>query len=626
MSDETQIKVDDDEIIATLTPDIARARNIQSELDIQRESYYKGFRGALYGNERAGWAHTVAPVIYTAHQSNLASLAEIFSDEFFTLKSDTADRATNFQKLIRYQMFRKQDGYKRLYDFLHAAGLFHYAVIKCYYREDFDLSTESYDRLTSDQMLQLLQDASRTVTKYKEIPDELGGTSYEKVKIAKKDITYAGPCFEVVPPWEFFYSEDCKITDWGGIDGRLVYHEVKRTLDDVRKRERAGIYRKGTYDKCVELAGAPGVATTITERSVRYDTDGLSEQLTNDTDIELAKELRIQECYCKLDIDNDGLLEPCTVVIIEDKVVAQAEENPYKRPPFRVGSMLPEPFKVHGIAPPSILENDQKIQTNLIRFAQDMAAQICYRNVITSDQRMAQMLQNRKPFDVIIGDPAKIGEVPVQRADPFILKTIELTKGEVEEGTGNSRYNQGMDSESLNKTATGISLISQASAKRLRMAAKALGNGPITGIIRDFIFINQKWKSQDPIRLLGTDIQINPEDLDGEYDIEIDIGVSSGEKQQVANQLDLLVQFGTQAGMQMGIMKPIHILKAQKKKFSMLNINVDDLLVTEQQFLAQQQQQQQMMQQQQGGMPGPPGGGPPPPPPPPQQPQPGQVQ
>ncbi len=599
MVDETKIKLTDDDILDILEPEIAAAKAIQEELSAKREDYYKAFRGDLYGNERTGWSQSISPVVWTNHQSRTSALLEIFSDEFFVLKSEDSDRAAKFQKLIRYQMFRKQDGNKRLYDFLYDAGIYQYAVFKVYHKEDYELEQEHYDRLTLEEMYQLAQDPQRQVTKYAEASDEVSGEGwFENVKVARKVVNYAGPCFETLPPWSFGYSPDCKMTEWGGIDGRLVYHgPFKLTLNDIRKRERAGIYRKGTFDKVKELGGVE--TKPVDQVAVEYEVDDLSSTVVESTTMgdgedDLSKELSVKECYCKMDIDADGLLEPCMVVLIEDKIVAQAEENPYKRPPFRIGGMLPEPHKIAGIAPPSKLENDQKVMTNLIRFVQDQAAMSTYRNVVTNDARMQQMLQNRKPFDVIMGDPAKIGEVPVQQADPFILKAIELLKGDVEESTGDTRYNQGTDAESLNKTATGISLISQASARRLRMAAKLLGNGPITGVIRDFIFINQKWRSQDPIRLLGTDITVNPEDLNGEYDIEIDIGVSPAEKQQSANQLDLLVQFGTKAGLQLGIMTPLHILKAQKKKYGLLNINVDDCMVTEQQW---QQEQQRRAQQ-----------------------------
>lgn len=606
----SKVSIKDADILTLLRPDLDAAQQSQDEFSQKREAYYKAFRGAPYGNEREGWSQTVAPLVWTQHQSQLAALTEIFSDEFFSLKSDNSDRATKFQKLIRYQMFRKQDGYRRISDFLFNAGLYPIATFKVCHKEDYELVDEQYEVLSEQQMAMLAQDRNRQITKYEEVtgPETFGpmgetipgAISYEKVKVVRKDVKYAGPAFEVLPPWAFGYSSDCKITDWGGIDGRLIYHgPFKLSLNDIRKREKAGIYRKGTFDKCKEIGTGAESPKAVDELAVEVTMDGLSEVYSDgsrstiaDMD-DLTRELSVKECYVKLDIDKDGLLEHCIVTIIEDDVVAQVEENPYGRAPFRVGSMLPEPHKVHGIAPPSILENEQKIETNLLRFIQDSAAQSCYRNPVTNDVRMQQMLQNRKPFDVILGDPARLGEVKTSPPDNFILKAWELLKGTNEETTGNSRYNQGSDGESLNKTATGISLISQASARRTRMAAKHIGNGAITGVIKDFIFINQKWPTQDPIKLLGQDIVINPEDLQGEYDIEIDIGVSPAERQAIANQIDMLIQFGTQVGIPMGIMEETHMLRAQKKKFSQLNIMVDDLMLSEPQFQQKKEQQQQ---------------------------------
>ena len=611
-----KVQIKDADILTLLRPDLDAAAASQSEWAEKRESYYKLFRMAKYGNEKSGWSGSVAPLVWTQHQSQMATLVEIFSDEFFTLKSTNTDRADKFQKLIRYQLFRAQDGLKRMTDFLFNAGLYPLAVFKVYHRDDYDLKDEKYDVLTAEQMQQLSQDTKRQITKYDEVSlpiaiDPMTGMesqpvmSYENVKVIRKDVKYSGPALEVVQPWAFGYSSDCQTTDFGGLDGRLIYHgPFKMTLNDIRKREKAGIYRKGTYDSCKDL-GTGGTPKGVDELAVEVVMDGVSETLHDGSRSEvptskenLTKELSVKECYCKLDIDKDGLLEYCIVTIIEDDVIAQVEENPYGRAPFRVGSMLPEPHKVHGIAPPSILEHEQKIETNLLRFIQDTAAQSCYRNPVTNDVRMQQMLQERKPFDVILGDPTRLGEVKTSPPDQFILKAWELLKGTNEETTGNSRYNQGSDGDSLNKTATGISLISAASAKRSRMAAKALGNGAISGVIRDFVFINQKWPSQDPIILLGQDIQINPGDLDGEYDIEIDIGVSPAEKQAIANQLDLLIQFMTQAGLQMGIATPQHVLKAIRKKFSQLNIVVDDLLVSGPEFqqIEEQKKQQEAIQ------------------------------
>jgi hypothetical protein len=92
---------------------------------------------------------------------------------------------------------------------------------------------------------------------------------------------------------------------------------------------------------------------------------------------------------------------------------------------------------------------------------------------------------------------------------------------------------------------------------------------------------------------LGTDIQINKEDLDGEYDIEIDIGVSPAEKQQIAQQYELLAQFATQVGIPMGIMLPDHLVKIQKRKYGVFNTNIDDLMLTDEQYQQEKQKREQ---------------------------------
>ena len=613
------IKIKDEDVLESLRPDIDKAKAVQDDLASQREEYYKRFRGDTYGNERSGWSQSVAPVIANNLNWSLPALMEIFHAEYFTLKGGETpigqpappgapgapnpgqpppvtgdDRANNFQKLIYYQMYRKQDGYRRAYDFLFDAYLYHYAIFKVCHREDFELEYDVVQSATTEEMLQLAQTKNLTITKYDETTDELGNTVFTNIKTALKKVLYAGPKLETVPPWEFYYSPDCKVGDWGGIEGRLVYHEVTRTMNDIRKREQAGMYRKGSYQKVLEnFEEARRPAEKPDAYEVLVNIDEVSDHDTQAPSTnELSKEVNIRECFYRLDIDGDGLLEP-VIIDLCGEVILRLEENPYGRPPFRMGSIAPEPHKITGIAMPKTLDNDQKVMTNLLRLIQDSAAQSCYRNPVTNDQNMFKMLADRKPFAAILGSPEKLGEVKQAPPDQFILRAYEMMKQENEEKTGNTRYNQGTDAASLNKTATGISAIFNASEKRMRLMAAIMGNGPFMGVIRDFIFINQKWPSDDPIRLLGTDIVINREDLDGEYDIEIDIGTSPSEKQATANQIDLFIQFATQAGLQMGIIKPEGVMQAIRAKYRVLGVPVAQWMVDEKVFLQEQQQKAQ---------------------------------
>jgi len=575
--------MNEQDIINLLNEEISGAEKIQEDLSSKRQDYYKRFRSEPYGNEREGWSQSIVPVIWNIIESSLASFTEVFRGDFFTVKSTDDQRGEKFKKLIRYQMFRKQDGYKKIYDFLFNALLYHYSVFKVFYKEDVDIINKKFDVLTPEQMQMLVQQPNAQVSKYTEAVGDDGQIRFENVKVVVKKVLYSGPHFEVVPPWEFYYSKDCKITDWGAIEGKLVFHRVHKSLDDVRRKEKAGVYKAGSFAAVREKArlNAPKGEEEII---VKYSSDDLAEppEVTSEAN-ELVKEIVVDECYFRYDIDGDGLLEHCVAHKCDD-VILMLEENPYGRPCFRVGALNPEPHKVTGIPLSDVLENDQRVMTNLLRLIQDSAAQSCYRNPVTNDHQMFLQLIDRKPFAVIKGDPTRLGEVAMSDPSQMVIKAYELLKAEVEEKSGVTRYNQGLDANSLNKTATGIATISAASTRKQRMNAFLFGNGAVMGVLRDFVFINQKWPNQDPVKLLGEDIEIRTEDLYGEYDIEIDVGVGPAEKQQMANQLDLFVQFATQAGIPMGITQPIHILRAQKKKYNLLDIRVDDLMVTEEQF------------------------------------------
>lgn len=585
----------DEELISIVKPDMEQAGILQSSLEKDRAEYYKRYMMEKYGNERDGFSQSIAPVIHDNHKWTMANIMDIFTDDFFILKGEDEVRAGNFQKLIYYQMFRKQDGYRKFYDFIWETDLFPFGVLKCYYKEDFDLVNTTHEFLTVDEMAALKNEPGVVISKYDEDEDELGEVFYSNVKVVQKKVSYAGPHFFSVPGWEFFYTPDCKVTDWGAIEGRLVYQRTIKTLNDVRKKEKAKIYRAGTFDKLKEKY-LESFNTPQDKAEYLFNVDDTPEidpqAPSEERESILNRLVTIDELYFKLDVDSDGLLENVVMDVCDD-VVCRIEENPYGRPPFRIGHIDPEPHKVRGVAMPRLLDNDQKIQTNLLRLIQDSAAIDCYKNPVTNDTNMFNMLQDRKPFAVIKGDPARLGEVKTSAPSEFILKAMEMCRESVEQKTGMTRYNQGMDASSLNKTATGIDAIMAASGKPLRLVARLLGNGAIMGLIRDFILINQLFPPQTDIKILGTDITVNPDDMTGEHDVEIDIGVSPAEKQALANQMDLLVQFGTQAGVPMGIMTPLHIMKAQRKKYKYLGVRVDDLMLSEKEFLQQQEQAKQ---------------------------------
>ena len=576
--------LDRETIYDIIRPLIDEAEQYQDDLGDTREHLYARYRAEPYNNEEEGWASSVDPCIWDTVQGLMPALMATYTDNWYELSGPSTERASAFKEIINYQLYRKQNSYSEIQAFITDALLYHYAVAKVVYVESYHDEMKTFPKLTAQDMALASGDENVTISMFDELSedDPISGEvvkRYENVKMVKKVPDYKGPKFECIPPWEFGFTPGMKEID----DCPLVFHKVKRSLSYIKQKEIDGEYFPGSYDKCKDALTQYPMSD---EQDNYYDTEtdadsGLVEnEIGNLAAPELipAIEVDIYECYVKIDADNDGLLEDMIITVCGD-VVCKMDENPYRRPPFRIGVAYPESHKITGIPLASIVEEDQKIMTNLKRMAQDAAAQSVYTNPITDDANLYKLLLNRKPHDPLLGNPQRMGKLEINPPHEFVLKTIEMVQGDVENKTGVTRYNQGSDGDSLNQTATGIKVIASMAQQRAKQVGRNLGNTAMEGIIRDFIFINQKWIPEEAIRVIGQELPVTADDLAGDYDIHIDIGIGPQEKQAAAKAVDELLQFQLEAGLQLKVSTPDTIYKTLKKKYRYLDIDIDDLLI-----------------------------------------------
>jgi hypothetical protein len=631
------ISMTDDEILDLVQPDIDRARAHQTELSSEREESYNLYRFQPLGNERTGFSQVVDSIAWNSVEALKPNLHAIFTGDFFSLTSDNEDRAMKFKKYLRYILFRKQNGKRILKDWIHDSLLNHFGILKCSYREDYDLESKTFPMLTAEQFDAMSQDPNIKISKYTEVmvpapmqpqpymdpatgqmvqPDMATEVkAYEEVKAVRKVVKFAGPSVEVVPAWEFYY-----VPGYPDISAcPFVAHKVRKTLDQIRKGERAGIYRKGVYDKVKDkVANRVSNPDTLGEIQAMFDVDGLtspenalpSKNYDDNSIRHGSNEVDVWECYFMADIDKDGLLEPTIVSICEEVVIQDPVENPYGGPPFILGYCNREPHKIEGFPLPLQLRHEQLEQTNLRRLIVDSAAESTYRTVITQDRNMARQWSARVMGDAIIGNPDSIRESAVNPPNQFVLRAKELGDTSIEKKTGITSYNQGLDANSLNKTATGISMIMTASQMRQKFTAVGFADS-LEELIRQMIAITQMYPPADAVRLLGTPIEVTADDLQGKFDIEIDVGTGPQEKQATAQQLDLHIKFLTQVGIPMGIATPVHLAETVYKKYGILDLNAKNIIMPieeiQQKFAnqpspTQTQQMQQQMQQMDGAI------------------------
>ena len=128
---------------------------------------------------------------------------------------------------------------------------------------------------------------------------------------------------------------------------------------------------------------------------------------------------------------------------------------------------------------------------------------------------------------------------------PFIGKELfpvmEWLQNMRENRTGVTRYNQGLDSDSLNKTARGISQIMSASQQRIELIARIAAE---TGIVDAFRNIQElvikHQRRPRMIRLRNKWVEIDPRAWTSEMDVKISVGLGTGNKDQMLQHLQLI--------------------------------------------------------------------------------------
>ena len=183
--------------------------------------------------------------------------------------------------------------------------------------------------------------------------------------------------------------------------------------------------------------------------------------------------------------------------------------------------------------------------------------------------------------------------------NPVNFQFFEYLKTMMEEWTPNTRYNQGLDGKSLNKTATGISMIMGASQQRQEEIVRNFAETGIRDLFRFLVQLNQRYLDQEQVvRLQNEALEITPDDMSGDFDLAIDASAGIAARESKIQALTGYMQQMLPYAMQIGVATPEQFVMAGQKLLKLMGIeDAEKYLV----MPDPQQQMMQMMQQQMMG-------------------------
>lgn len=255
----------------------------------------------------------------------------------------------------------------------------------------------------------------------------------------------------------------------------------------------------------------------------------------------------VRESWTSYDMYGDGSLVPILVIFIDD-VLVLVRENPYDhgRSPFVFAESIRDPFNSGSISLAGALSDIQKYKTGIMRlFSDNMNSQqngMYEVDRVNADDIVFELLKLKAPNTALpvrkMGSIAPIAPVPVAGQAFNILELAEVAG---ENRGGFTRFSQGLNSDSLNQTATGFVGTTQRSELRMWEIAARYSETFFKPMLRLCISLDQQFMTKRDLKvqfgpLAGKFVEIKKDDISGAFmSVDIDLKVGSESQQRVNN-------------------------------------------------------------------------------------------
>jgi len=460
----------------------------------------------------------------------------------------------------------------------------------------WDLDQENisveFDELPAARLQQLATDPDVTIINAGEMDIGQGGISFKnisvKIKKTIKDSIYA----ENVPHWEFLASSKSRSVN----DEHGKGHKTEVTVDYIKRINRARTEGKKPYFKNIDRLESGESKSEISEGE-KTSYMGEDSPLRTDTEKGAKSAVTFIEWHTRIDVNDDGYLEN-VVCFMGNGHLLRWEENKDEFIPFSALSPIIDCYKFFGISYADLLVEIQNLKTMLFRRILDNFDFQNSGRWLRDPNSMIDTyaLLNNIPGSVITGKVDGLKDITPQPFNPGNLTILEYVDTIKENRTGITKYNQGQDSNSLNRTARGIIQIQNAAMQRLELIGRIFAELGLKDFYRKCVLLYQKYMRKPfTAKVLGQDKEITPEMIQGRVITRVNMGVAASvgaeEAQKIEHMLGVLFKLNEYFP---GLLTPEKIHNLSKRYITSLGFkNADDFIEDAQSYLQKAQQMQQ---------------------------------
>jgi hypothetical protein len=354
---------------------------------------------------------------------------------------------------------------------------------------------------------------------------------------------------ENVPPEEFLISREAKTI----ATARMVGHRFPRTLSQLRSMGYKNIDNIGAD------GGDDSAATMNAERIERlgYD-DEIAYLSIDNTGDDSQTVVWVNELYMRCDYDGDGIAELRKVTMAGNQLLDNEEVD---TAPFISITPVPMPHKFFGLSIADLAMESQRTMTQTIRAKQDnLYLQVNGRYFAVNGQVNLDDLLTSRPGGIVrVDQPGAVGRLDQGGGDMGAADSMmEWLEMDLEQRTGWTRYSQGNDSKALNQTATGVQIITNKGDMRVDLIARNFAEGFVDLFRMMLKLVSQHQDKKTELQIAGNWVDMDPREWRNQFDVNINVGLGIGSKDEQIQKLMALVPQQAQS-MAIGVATPKNV-------------------------------------------------------------------
>ena len=565
-------QMDDKTLIAILNAEeVDSSSYYTSELAKDQAEALDRFFAKPYGDEVEGRSkvctHTVEDTINWLMPDLMRLLLQ--SDDLVTVTDDSGkseQRNIDLEDVgncLRHVLFKDNPGEAILHDFTFDGLLQRLGVVSVNWKDPEPMAPEILDGVSGAQLLEYVNDPEYEILEHAENqPEPLETADGQQappeptfmVEIQRTPLV-GRVRIENVPPEEFKISRRARSIETAG------YHA--REQDGIYVTDLIRLFPESADD--LDPDGSP-----TTSKSWESDSDPRSmarfqeEAVSNNREAsneENRKTCTLRTEYIRIDYDGDGVVELRQIKRVGSTIL---ENIRVEKSEFVTWSPIRVAHKLIGRSVADTVLDFQKIATVVTRRTLDSLNQALIPRTGYDKNRM-------DPADVdalldadvggIVGTKGAPGEILFPIVTPDLtasgFQLLEYNDAKTEQASGVLRNNQGLNPDSLTKTASGMDMLQQAGNDRTELVGRwlALGVEQILTRIVDLLCAHQdrpRW-----IKVAGKPIEFDPRRWSDQMAVSVHVAMGAANRQTMLMNLGLIASKQEQILMQAGPGNPI---------------------------------------------------------------------